>query len=228
MDAVTIYLDDRRRALGMWWQKMQHAVGGVPLLVAGIHSFGDPIISHRALAFAEIVVAGVLLVTLVRDVRGEVRARREHAREAHAGHAHGPDWFDVAAGALLILEAWRLSQAGGKAFYLRPYFLLGLLTLALGLLHGPHAAWLSRRRFVRVDDEGLHAVLSRFRRLDVRWADVRDLRLDARAIVVTTTTRTVRIALRRYRNASAVCDALASWRERRDAHGDAGSPAVVR
>ena len=42
MDAVTIYLDDKRRALGMWWQKLQHAIGGAPLLVAGIRAMRDP------------------------------------------------------------------------------------------------------------------------------------------------------------------------------------------
>lgn len=57
IDAVTIYLDDKRRAVGTWWQKMQHAVGGVPLLIAGIHGLRDPALGHRAVALAEITCA---------------------------------------------------------------------------------------------------------------------------------------------------------------------------
>jgi hypothetical protein len=214
-DVITIYLDDKRQALATWWQKLQHAIGGAPLLVAGMHALRDPVLGHRVLAVAEIIVAVVLLVTLVRELRAEVRTRRNSNEAAHAHHGHGPDWFDVAAGVLLILEAWHLSQRGGKAFYLRPYFLLGMVTLLLGVFHGPYSDLILRRRYLRLDDSGVHGRLSRFRRISAPWQDVRGIRVDAREAVIETTSRSFTISLKRYQNAGAIREALAGWRERR-------------
>ena len=103
--AITIVLDDKRKRLGLWWQKLQHAVGGVPLLIAGVHRLQTPGGGGDLLAIAEIAVAAILLVLLARDLRSEAAAtRRTPAPGATHSHAHaGPNWFDVVAGALLIL-----------------------------------------------------------------------------------------------------------------------------
>ena len=68
---------------------------------------------------------------------------------------------------------------GARGDHLRTYFLLGTITLLLGALHGPYSNLLRRRRALHVDSEDVHGKLWRFRTIDVRWADVRDVRVDA-------------------------------------------------
>ena len=71
--AMTIVLDDKRRHLGLWWQKLQHAVGGVPLLMAGVHRLQLPGGRGDVLALAEIAL--LLLVQLALQ-----RSRATHRR----------------------------------------------------------------------------------------------------------------------------------------------------
>jgi hypothetical protein len=213
--AITIVLDDKRRRLGRWWQKLQHAVGGVPLLVAGVHRLQSPGGKGDLLAIAEIVVAAVLLLLLARDLRSESVARmRTPAPDASHAHpdAHaGPDWFDVVAGALLILEAVHSAHPGGKPFYERPAFLLGIITAAIGLFHGRIASLSWKRREIQMDENGVTARTSRFRSFTVPWSDVRNIRITESAIVVDTAAGAHTIPLRRYRNAAEIRAAFTRW-----------------
>jgi hypothetical protein len=202
--------------MGLWWQKLQHALGGVPLLIAGVHRLRTPGGAGDLLAIAEIVVAAVLLVLLARDLRSEaatLRAPAPDAPHAHAApHAHGgPDWFDVAAGALLILEAVHSVHPGGKPFYARPAFLLGILTGLVGLFHAQLARLSWKRREIHLDESGVRARLSRFRHFEVAWTEVRDIRIGDNAIVLDTATESYKIPLRRYRNAAEVRAAFERW-----------------
>jgi hypothetical protein len=213
--AITIVLDDRRKRLGLWWQKLQHAIGGVPLLVAGVHRLQAPGGGGDLLAIAEIVVAAALLLLLARDLRTEVVTKMRspapdapHARSpAHAG----PDWFDVVAGALLIIEAVHSSHPGGKPFFERPAFLLGVATGMIGLFHGKLARLSWKRREIQLDQFGVRARLSRFRSFTVAWSDVRHVRITDSAIVIETVVGPRTIALRRYRNAGEIRAAFAHW-----------------
>jgi hypothetical protein len=215
--AITIVLDDKRRHLGLWWQKLQHAVGGVPLLMAGVHRLQLPGGREDVLALAEIVVAGVLLVLLARDLRSEVAAKRrpDVPLSAH-GHTHtlahgGPDWFDVVAGALLIIEAAHSVHPGGKPIYEHATFALGVATATIGLLHGKIAQLSWKRREIRLDENGVHARVSRLRRFTVAWTDVRDIRVSAASITIDTPTGSRTIPLGRYRNASEIRAAFEHW-----------------
>jgi hypothetical protein len=213
--ALTIVLDDKRKRLGLWWQKLQHAIGGVPLLIAGVHRLQAPGGGGDLLAIAEIVVAAVLLILLARDLRSEVAATMRNptpdAPHAHS-HAHaGPDWFDVVAGALLVLEAVHSSHPGGKPFYERPVFFLGVVTALIGLLHGKLASLSWKRREIHLDEFGVRARLSRFRGFTLAWSDIREIRLTDTAIIIETASRSHTIALRRYRNAADVRAAFAQW-----------------
>ena len=76
--AITITLDDKRKRLGVWWQKLQHGVGGVPLLMAGVARLQAPGGGGDLLAIAEIAVAAVLLVLL--RARSQIRGRQDAAR----------------------------------------------------------------------------------------------------------------------------------------------------
>lgn len=209
--AITIVLDDRRKRLGLWWQKLQHAVGGVPLLIAGVARLQSPGGGADVLALAEIVVAAVLLVLLARDLRSEVISMR--GRDASATvHAHaGPDWFDILAGALLIIESAHSVHPGGKPFYERPAFTLGIATIVIGLLHAKstHISW--KRREIQLDANGVRARTSRFRSFTVPSADVCELRVTDKAIVIDTATGSHTIPLRRYRNAGEIRAAFLQW-----------------
>ena len=208
---ITIVLDDKRKRLGVWWQKLQHAVGGVPLLIAGAHRLQAPGGGGDLLAIAEIAVAAVLLVLLARDLRAEaVAALRAPSRGAAHKHA-GPDWFDIAAGALLILEAVHSAHPGGKPFYERPAFTLGVATGMIGLLHGRLARLSWKRRSIHLDEHGVRARTSRFGRFQVAWTDVRDIRFTDSAIVLDTTGGSHKIPLRRYRNAAEIRAAFMQW-----------------
>jgi hypothetical protein len=212
--AITIILDDKRRRLGQWWQKLQHAVGGVPLLIAGVHRLRSPGGEGDLLAIAEIVVAAVLLLLLARDLRSGVaklRAPAPATPHLHADAHSGPDWFDVVAGALLILEAIHSAHPGGKPFYERPAFLLGVVTGIIGLLHGKLVALSWKRREIHLDDYGVRARTSRFSGFSVAWTDVRDLRITDSAIIVDTASGAHTIALRRYRNAAEIRAAFMRW-----------------
>jgi hypothetical protein len=212
--AITIILDDKRRRLGQWWQKLQHAVGGVPLLIAGVHRLRSPGGQGDLLAIAEIVVAAVLLLLLARDLRSGVAKLRAPAPATPHLHTHahsGADWFDVVAGALLILEAIHSAHPGGKPFYERPAFLLGVVTGIIGLLHGKLVALSWKRREIHLDDYGVRARTSLFRGFSVAWTDVRDLRITDSAIIVDTASGAHTIALRRYRNAAEIRAAFMRW-----------------
>jgi hypothetical protein len=215
--AITIVLDDRRRRLALWWQKLQHAVGGVPLLIAGVHRLQTPGGGWDLLAIAEIVVAAVLLVLLARDLRADTstapRALATDAPHAHAAaHVHGgPDWFDIVAGALLILEAVHSAHPGGKPFFARPAFFAGVATAIVGVLHARLARLSWKRREIHLDASGVRARTSRFRHFSVEWADVRGIAITDSAIVLDTTKGSHRIALRLYRNADDIRAAFREW-----------------
>lgn len=215
---VTISLDDKRKKVGMWWQKLQHVIGGVPLLLAGMRRLQAPSRGGHWLAIAEIVIAALLLALFVRDLRAEALARVKNRRLAEPftrPHPHkGPEWFDVTAGALLIVEAALSMHPGSKPLYQHALLYLGLSTVLTGLLHGTLANLSWKRRFIRVDDGGMHVRLSRFRKFDVNWNDVIDIRLGERNAIVVTKSGSHTIPLSRYLNSRDITDALADWRER--------------
>jgi hypothetical protein len=214
-ESITIQLDDKRRQLGALWQKVQHVIGGVPLLMAGIDRFQGATGSGRALAVAEIVVAATLLAMFVRDVRRMARARFGKMVTPSA-HAHaGPDWFDVVAGLLLILEAVLTTHPGAKPLYERALFYLGAATLFTGLAHGLLSGLSWKRRFVRIDSAGIRARLSPFRKFNLPWGDIVDIRLGERSVILLTKGDSHVIPLSHYGNAIEIRTALADWRERK-------------
>jgi hypothetical protein len=216
--AVTISLDDKRRRIGAWWQKLQHVIGGVPLLLAGVERLQAPSRGGHWLAIVEIVIAALLLALFVRDARNEAMTHLKNRALAEPftnPHPHkGPEWFDVVAGALLIVEVALSMHPGSKPLYEHALLYLGFSTALTGLLHGKLASLSWKRRFIRVDDGGLHVRLSPFRKFDVAWTDVIDIRLGERNAIVKTKGGSHTIPLSRYLNARDISDALADWRDR--------------
>jgi hypothetical protein len=111
----------------------------------------------------EILVATLVLAAFVRELRAELRA--------HHGQTHSRfGWFDLAAGGFLIFEAFH--GAVHKPGYLRPQFLSGVVTIGLGLFHERFHALQKRRRYLKLDEDGLEFRLTRFRRLTLRWEEL--------------------------------------------------------
>jgi hypothetical protein len=221
---VTILLDDKRRRVGLWWQKLQHGIGGVPLLLAGVHRLQSPGGGGDLFAIAEIAVAGVLLVLLARELRSEAAALRardgEASQHAPSSHAHaGPDWVDVVAGALLIIEAGHSVHPGGKPIYAHATFLAGIATAMVGLFHGKLARLSWKRREIRFDESGVHVRTSRFRRFSVAWSDVRGIRITQASIAIETIKGSRAIPLWPYRNAGEIRAAFERWSAMRLASG---------
>jgi hypothetical protein len=213
-ESITIELDDKRRNVGVWWQRFQHVVGGAPLLRAGIARVRAPGGHGDVLAWCEIVVATVLLLIFVRDLRAEARAQLAK-EEPEVHHAHvGPEWFDVAAGVLLILEAVHTTHPGGKPLYAHALLWLGIVTLITGVAHGVLVNLQSKRRFVQLDATGVRARLSRFRKFDIAWSELRDVQLRDDEITLVTNGGKHDIPLGRYANAGEIRKAFANWRER--------------
>src|SRR5215471_3374196 len=142
-DTMIIYLHDKRWQVVQWMPKIQHLVGGFPLLVGGIRKLGDE--SERPIAIVEIAVALVVLAAFVKELHAELRSYR---------HSHSPfGWFDLAAGGLLIFEAFHSPH--NKAAYLRPQFVSGIATIAIGLLHGRLHSMHQRGRYLKFHDTGI-------------------------------------------------------------------------
>jgi hypothetical protein len=208
-EGVTIRLDDKRRNLAVWIQKAQHVIGGAPLLLAGIRRISEPGAHGDLFAITEIIVAAVLLVMFARDLRAEAvtRVSKSELPEPHHAHA-GPEWIAVLAGVLLILEAVNPEHPGGKPLYERANMYLGAITLLSGLGHGFLTTLSWKRRFIHIDDAGVHVRLSRFRKFDVAWPDLIDMEFRDDAVIIHSKSGRQLMPLGRYRNATEIRETL--------------------
>jgi hypothetical protein len=163
---VVIYLQDKRRQAAAWLQKIQHLIGGVPLLLSGVQNFADD--AERPMAVVEIVIALLVLTAFIKETRDELRKRGEH-------HDSAFGWFDLAAGGLLIFEAFH--GAHHKPGYLRPQFLSGVVTIGVGLFHGRLHHLMKRKRYLKLDEDGLEFRVTRFRHLRLRWEGLKSIDL---------------------------------------------------
>jgi hypothetical protein len=198
---VLIHLHDKRRELAQWPQKLQHAIAGFPLLFTGLRNLSDE--AERTVAIAEIAIAILVLGALA----VELRAARHHAK---AGTQHHPafGWFDLAAGAMLIFEAFH--GATHKPGYLRPQFLSGVSTIGIGVFHKRLHSFHQRRTYLKVDESGVEYRGGRFRRFSAAWQELETVSIDKKRVQFEWKAgRRRRIALTRYRNAEAARQALA-------------------
>ena len=202
---MIIYLQDRRLQAADLLTKLQHVFGGFPLLFIGLRRITS---GERdwPMAILEIAIAAVVLVTFVREVRQTLRPQ-EHGHSS-AWHA-AVGWFDLAAGGLLIFEAFH--QPHVKPGYLRPPFLSGVVTIGIGLLHGRFRSWRDRRRYLKIDADGLQCRLSPFRRFRFAWSDLKSVEVAEKTIVFQPKegpARTMR--LRSYGNSDEIREAISN------------------
>jgi len=211
MPSLVVPLRSRRFARAQAAQKLNHAVPAVGLFAAGFDALRHGVEgSELALATVEMATAGLLLGTMIKSLRA---ARR--AGQAGFHHAHGVDWMDIFAAAVLFAEVAERYQLNHHTHVSRPLVLTALLTLGLGLFHGRMSAWTGRRRSIRVDDAGVSVGGPPFRRLRAAWSDLASIAVNDRdAEIRTKAGRTRRIDLNDLDNAADVRRALIDARDR--------------
>ena len=151
--------------------KIQHATAGFPLLLVAMGKLADE--GERFIAIAEMAIALAVIVTFAKDLRD---AFKKHAPHSKVG------WFDLAAGVLLIYEAFH--GAHHKPGYMRPQFLAGVVTLAIGIFHARLHAFRNRRRYVKVDETGMELVRPFFRKLSLPWADIHSVDVAGKKAII--------------------------------------------
>jgi hypothetical protein len=208
---LLVPMQSRRINRGLLLQKMQHAVPAVPLLFQGLKVLGDQAHGFElALGVTEVVTSAFLLSTVARALR----AARSSA-PAHA--AHGIDWAHVWAAGVLFAEAgerWHLNH-----HVARPVILTAIFTLALGIFHGKVMAVKSRRRQLRIDDDGICVTRGPRRRWTSTWQELADVTItEKQATLRTRKGSERRIDLADLFNAAEVTAALVVARERLDRH----------
>ena len=144
MDPIVVPLLSRRLNRAQTMQKLNHAIPAMGLIVAGVQALKEGARGFDlALAIVEVGTSVVLVATIARSVR---EARKGGERKPP--HAHGIEWVDIWAAAVLFVEAaerWHL-----RHHIARPLILTACLTLGLGLFHGRMTAFRRRRRSLRI------------------------------------------------------------------------------
>jgi hypothetical protein len=213
---IAIPLHTRRVQRGQFLQKLQHAVPSVVVFGEGVsHLQHDPHGVELALGLAEVGVSLLVIGSMIRGVR---QLRAKPAAAIHAPHTtHGVDWIDLSLGAMLLVEAYAKYHATGRIA--RPTLVLAAAMFIIGFSHGRIAAWGSRRRELRVTDDGISVPGRFFTRTTLRWEDVAEIAIGpdkARVIPVKGSDQVIEIgdALDR----EAVRAAMATARARHAAH----------
>lgn len=190
-DAILVPLRSRRQQRAVLAQKLQHAIPGFVLLVAGLETLGhSPEGAELGVAIFEVAASVLLLGSMVRHLHANrhllSRApSTHHPHLAHRAH-HGVDWADLFAAAVLVAEGLERKMHGHH--FPRPTY-LGAGTLAvMGLMHGRVQHFAQARRSIRVTDEALFVPGRPFkvRKLHAAWADLQSIDVGERWAVIRT------------------------------------------
>jgi len=196
----------------MLFQKAQHVVPAVALLVQGVGRLTSE--GHGwsvLLGAAEVGTSALVIGAFALQIRN---ARRRSDGDGHAAAAHhGVDWVDLFLGGMLAVEVWAHWHETGHLK--RPTVLLATAMVVIGLLHGRIVAFGQRRRGLWIDDAGIRVSPRPFKHFTTTWADLAAVDLAAReARVVRHDGTTCVIELHDLRNAADVRAALEGVRLR--------------
>lgn len=158
------------------------------------------------MAILESVIGAVVVATFVREVRQTLKPKStDHSSAWHAAVG----WFDLAAGGLLIFEAFH--QPHVKPGYMRPPFVSGVVTIALGLFHGRLRAFQLRRRYLKLEAGRVEGRLGPFRRFNFATAELKSVDVSEETVVLQPKDGQPRmIRLGRYGNKSEIREAISS------------------
>ena len=155
MEPRTIYLDAHAMRRHERLSALKEAVGAALLLSTGLDALAaDGLSGLVVLDF--LVGSGVLGVAFL-----ELRRGKKFGTVVR--------WLDVGVGGLLIAEAIRLATEGQhhqSLIFL--YYGTGIAYCLAGIFHRQ----LGRRRYVRIDDDGVQVRLNLFRRFRLLWPDI--------------------------------------------------------
>jgi hypothetical protein len=196
-------------------QKLNHAIPAMGLLFAATQALAEGARGwDLGLAIVEVVTTVMLAATLFQTIR---TVRNE---PSHAHSAHGIDWIDMWAAAVLFAEAaerWHL-----KHHIARPTLLTALVTLALALFHGRIMGVAQRRRALVLSDQGISVGGRPFQRFRAAWDDIAAISVTQQAAEIRTRTgRVRRLDLADLQNAERVRAGLEEANRRLMAHREA-------
>lgn len=221
---VTILLEDRRAEMLERIDLVGNVGAAVSLLAAAAEGLPAPDDAGTALAVAELIFGGLLLVSVVR----ELRASRRRPAGAALPTEGSIGWVNVFAAMMLFAETYQRVYLGGKFSWAT--FLMGVVTLGLGIFHPLIERRKRERRFVRAEESGVVYRSSRLRGFRLPWGELASVEADpSTAVLVTRAGRRYRINLRRYRNGAEVVRLLRECAAERGIplSGGAGTPAVA-
>jgi hypothetical protein len=186
---LIVPLRSRRQQRAQLAQKLQHAVPGIVLLLAGLQALTEsPHGAALALAIFELASSALLLANTARSVHANrhLLHRSVHGHAAHAAH-HGIEWFDIFAAAVVIAEGFEHRLHGGHHFP-RPAMLTAAILLVLGVFHGRIQQFAEGRRALKVSEVGISIGGRPFkqRRVRAQWADLKSIDIGDRWAVIST------------------------------------------
>jgi hypothetical protein len=194
---LVVPLRSRRQQRAVLVQKLQHAIPGFVLLMAGLETLGHgPHGTELGMAIFEIAASVLLLGSMARTLHSNRHLLRRsdsthHPHVAHRAH-RGIEWADLFAAAVLIAEGLERKMHGHH--FPRPAILAAATLAVMGLMHGRLQHFAQARRSLRVTDDALFVPGRPFkvRRLHATWADLRSIEVGERWAVIRTRAGRVR------------------------------------
>jgi hypothetical protein len=184
-----VHLEDRRMATRERGELATEGLSAFTLLNAVRTAYG----LHDVDAFLVLnAIAGVALSLAV--IAGALKLRR-HKDAASSGI----NLVGVFGGLATVVEGLHRLHRANFTFG-RPHFALGVFTIFAGIMTTAMGLLMERlehRRALSITDDGVRMRLNRFRRFDVKWAEVTGLRIDdkkAELLRATGSARTVPLA----------------------------------
>jgi len=155
MEPRTIYVDAHAMRRHERLSALKEAVAAVVLLQAGLTDLAD--VGVTLLDVLDLLVGvGVLGVAAI-----ELRRGRKFGSWVR--------WFDIAVGGLMALEGLTLQTQGHHhRVLIYAWYGLGVAYVLLGVFHRQ----LGRRRYVRLDDDGVRVRMTPLRGFTLAWPDI--------------------------------------------------------
>lgn len=198
MRSIELEMDDLLPERIELVQAIPDLFGGLMLLDASVGLMQAPGVLARIVGWLGLGATAALGVVFLLEVRSLRR-----------GSTFRIDRLDLAIGVgLLLLAAHGTLEGGGVS---RPDLVVGLALVAKGLVVQRVRERFGMSRSLSIDEVGIRLRLTRFRRLELRWRELAEIRTEAdRVTLVSRTGRRYTLRLRRYRNQAQIRAAFES------------------